>query len=98
MKRKRLPKRRRPPGLKPSLLTVPEAADLIGYTAGGIYTAIRDKRLPGSRYRGQHVVKRADVIEFHRQLVEWIEKHERWKRGEFTEEEWLQRMDEIDPP
>ena len=83
---------------KKQLLTVAEAAVIVQMTTGGVYAAIRDQRLPARRNRkGRIEIKRSDAERFIREKIEWWERTERWKRGEFTDEEWYQRMVDNDP-
>jgi hypothetical protein len=90
--------RRKKQAPKQAILTVAEAAVIMQMTTAGVYAAIRDQRLPARRNRkGRIEVKRKDAERFIREKIEWWERTERWKRGELTDDEWVQRMWDNDP-
>jgi len=80
------------------IITVTEAAKLIQVTTSAIYTAIRKNKIPAARKDGQITVRRADVLAYRRAQIQWFRDHERRKRGDLTDEEFLLRMLDNDPP
>jgi len=86
---------------KPKLLTVNQAAGVMMMTPGGVYTAIRDARLPAKRTkeggRVRWIVQRSDAERFLREKIAWFKAEERRKSGKLTDEEFIQRMWDNDP-
>ena len=94
-----MPSRRRRPRLPASELTVAQAAKLIGMTPNGVYTAIKARRIPASKVRGQIVVARADAREYRRKTIAWYREalKARNPNRKLTDEEFLQRLWDNDP-
>lgn len=91
--RARAPKPGTPP--RGPILTVRQAAELIGMTPGGIYGVIKRGDVPSKRIDGLITVRRADIRAYQRAVIEWMKQND--PNRPLTDEEFIQRLWDSDP-
>ena len=83
--------------LPKGLLTVPQAAALIGMTPGGMYQLIQRGELAVKRRKPQIIVEAKAARAYRKSVIDYFKNKARIAAGRLTDEEFIQRMWDNDP-
>lgn len=79
------------------MLKVSEAARVTGYTAAGLYAAIRRGDLPAKTIDGTIHISKPDVQAYRRRFIELMTAPKKDPNRPLTDEEFLQQLWDNDP-